>query len=435
MLAIIRICVKLAAVKHTLYLATFAASILFGSLLHAEDNRTWTSIKGSTVDASLSRLEGPVAVLVTKDRKEIKLAVTDLSLADRQYLVENVSAPESILSAGVLNTPEKDFKFNSQSIKKLSDKFKLSANESEGMFDQLETEHFLIAYAGDVKPNVVAEIAERLWHGMAFYHMNFRRDWGDKRRVIFMVEDRKAYKALGKWYEGVLGEKAANADGQQRVQQHAATWERVGGTAIELTAEICAERKLHPSATVFNMNSDREFKKVFTAFPTHVLAGHLLNQQMGGVSSVGSKGYFPIVTGHAFFKEIKLSGITETHLLDVSGTAGDEISSKSGFDDGTAWPRILKSEVKRGKIKPNLLEILTVESETLNPTKLVLVYSFANYLQSNPKRVSAFARMIRRVESNNTIPEPEELAKIYSFDSVEKMEADWIEYIKSNEFK
>jgi hypothetical protein len=81
------------------------------------------------------------------------------------------------------------------------------------------------------------------------------------------------------------------------------------------------------------------------------------------------------------------------------------------------------------------LEILAVEAETLNPAKLVLVYSFANYLQSNPKRVSAFARMIRRVESNNTIPEPEELAKIYDFDSVEKMEADWIEYIKSNEFK
>jgi hypothetical protein len=156
---------------------------------------------------------------------------------------------------------------------------------------------------------------------------------------------------------------------------------------------------------------------------------------MGGVSSIGGKGYFTVVTGHAFYKEIKLAGETETHLLDVGGTAGDEISSKAGFDDGSAWARILKSEVKRGKVKPNLLEILAVEAETLNPAKLVLVYSFANYLQSNPKRVSAFARMIRRVESNNTIPEPEELAKIYDFDSVEKMEADWIEYIKSNEFK
>lgn len=427
--------VRFVSVKSTLYLLTLAANLVLSSMVHGEDTRTWTSIKGSTVDATLGRLEGETAVLVTKDRKEIKLLITDLSLADRQYLVENVSAPESILSAGELSEPEKDFKFDSKTCKKLDDKLKLGANESEGMFEQMETEHFLIAYAGDVRPNVVAEIAERLWHGMAYYHMNFRRDWGDKRRVIFLVEDREVYKSLGKWYEGILGEQAVNAEGQQRVQEFVATWERVGGTSIELPDAICSERKFHPMATVYNMDKDREFKKVFTPFPTHVLAGHLLNQQMGGVGSVGNKGYFTIVTGHAYYKEIKLSGETETHLLDVGGTAGDEIASKSGFDDGTAWPRILKSEVKRGKIKPNLLEILAVEAETLNPAKLVMVYSFANYLQSTPKRVSAFARLIRRVESNNTIPEPEELAKIYGFDSVEKMEADWIEYIKSNEFK
>jgi hypothetical protein len=422
-------------VKSTLYLVTVAAGLLFSSMVQAEESRTWTSIRGSTVDATLGRLEGESVILVTKDRKEIKLAVTDLSLADRQFLVENVSAPESILSAGELSLPEKDLKFDSKTCKKLDDKFKLSAEDSEGMFEQMETEHFLIAYAGDVRPNVIAEIAERLWHGMAFYHMNFRRDWGDKRRVIFCVEDSEAYEALGKWYVAELGKEAVNAEGQQRVQNVAATWNRTGATTIELPDALCEEKKYHARATVFKMDKNREYKKVFSPFPTHVLAGHLLNQQMGGVSSIGAKGYFTVVTGHAYYKEIKLAGETETQVLDVGGTAGDEISTKSGFDDGSSWARILKSEVKREKIKPNLLEILSVEAETLTPAKLVLVYSFANYLQSNPKRVSAFARMIRRVESNNTIPEPEELAKIYGFDSVEKMEADWIEYIKSNEFK
>jgi hypothetical protein len=412
-----------------------AAGIALGASAFAEDVRTWTSLKGSTVDATLGKLDGPTAILVTKDRKEIKLAVTDLSLADRQYLVENFQAPEAILTAGELSTPEKDVKIDSGTFKKLPEKLKLAKDQSEGIFDQMQTEHFLIAYAGDVRPQVVAEIAERLWHGMAFYHMNFRRDWGEKRRVIFVCEDREAYKALGDWVAQNLAAEAVNAEGQQRAQQHAATWNRVGGTAIGLPDEMCEEQKFHPSATVFNMDNGREFKKVFTAFPTHCIAGDLLNQQMGGVSGIGNKGYFTIVTGHAFYKEIRMAGVTETHLLDVSGTGGDEISSKSGFDDGTAWPRILKSEVKREKIKPNLEEIFAVQSDTLNPAKLVLVYSLANYLQSNPKRVCAFARTIRRVESNNTIPELEELAKIYGFDSVQAMEADWIEYIKSNDFK
>ena len=401
----------------------------------AEDVRTWTSSKGSNVDASVSKLDGEVVILVTKERREIRLPITDLSLADRQYLVENFQAPEAILTAGELTEPEKTVKIDSGTFKKLGEKMKLSEDSAVGLFDQMQTEHFHIAYAGDVRPQVVAEIAERLWHGMAFYHMNFRRDWGDKRRVIFVVEDREAYKWLGNWYGEILGAQAANADGQLRAQQHAAIWDKVGGTSLELPDAICSEGNFHTTASVFNMNNEREFKKVFTPFPTHCLAGHLLNQQMGGVSSVGKKGNFAIVTGHAYYKEIKLSGKTETHLLDVGGSHGDEISSKAGFEDGTAWPRILKSEVKREKIKPNLQEIFSVDKDTLNPAKLVLVYSLANYLQSTPKRVCAFARTIRRVESNNAIPELEELAKIYGFDTVEAMEADWIEYLKSNDFK
>lgn len=422
-------------VKNPFIRIAVVAGIAFSAVMHAEDIRTWTSLKGSTVDATLGKIEGPAAYLVTKDRKEIKLPVTELSLADRQYLVENFQAPEAILTAGELSTPEKEVKIDSGTFKKLPEKLVLSKDQSEGLFEQLQTEHFLIAYAGDVRPQTVAEIAERLWHGMAFYHMNFRRDWGDKRRVIFLCEDREAYKWLGDWYGEILSAQANDANGQQRAQQHAATWSRVGGTSVELPDEVCAEKKFHPVASVFNMDKGREFKKVFTAFPTHCIAGHLLNQQMGGTSSIGSKGYFTFVTGHAYFKEIKLAGVTETHLLDVSGTGGDEISSKSGFDDGTAWSRILKSEVKREKIKPNLEEIYAVQSDTLNPAKLVLVYSLANYLQSTPKRVCAFARTVRRIESNNTMPELEELAKIYGFDSVEAMEKDWIEYIKSNDFK
>ena len=410
-------------------------SMAMVAMANAEDVRTWTSLKGSTVDATLGKLDGQNAIFVTKERKEIKLPVTDLSLADRQYLVENFQAPEAILTAGELSTPEKEVKIDSSTFKKLPEKRKLSENDSEAIFDQLQTEHFLIAYAGDVRPQVVAEIAERLWHGMAFYHMNFRRDWGEKRRVIFVCEDREAYKALGDWVAQILSAEAADAQGQQRAQQHAASWNRTGGTSIELPEKMCETEKFHPIASVFNMDHGREHKKVFTAFPTHCIAGHLLNQQMGGVSSIGAKGYFTIVTGHAFYKEIRLAGVTETQLLDVGGTGGDEISSKSGFDDGSAWPRILKSEVKRGKITPNLEEIFAVESDTLNPAKLVLVYSLANYLQSTPKRVCAFARTVRRVESNNTIPELEELAKIYGFDSVKAMEADWIEYVKSNDFK
>ena len=428
--------VGILGVKNIHSFIVLAVAVFSATLLQAEDSRVWTSLKGSTLDASLVKMDGANVILVGPDRKEKKLLVTDLSLADRQYLVENAQADEKILTEGVLSEPEKDVRLDPKTFKKRDKKLSLTGgDQTVGPFDQMETEHFLIAYAGDVRPHVVAEIAERLWHGMAFYHMNFRRDWGDKRRVIFVVEDRKIYKALGDWYAKVLMEDAANAEAQKEVAQVKAIWDKVGGNTVALPKEEQEKGNFHPVASVFNIDNGIAFKKVFTPFPTHCLAGHLLNQQMGGVGSVGQKGYFTIVTGHAYFKEIKLAEKTETHLIDASGSSGIEITSKSGYQDGTAWAKILKTEVKRGKLTPNLQEILGVDQASLNPAKLVLVYSFSNYLQSNPKRICAFARLVRRVESNNTIPEPIEFAKIYGFDSVEKMEADWVEYIKSSELK
>ena len=43
--------------------------------------------------------------------------------------------------------------------------------------------------------------------------------------------------------------------------------------------------------------------------------------------------------------------------------------------------------------------------------------------------------MIRRAATSNQIPASDEIAKIFGFDSVEALEADWIEFIKSKDFK
>ena len=43
--------------------------------------------------------------------------------------------------------------------------------------------------------------------------------------------------------------------------------------------------------------------------------------------------------------------------------------------------------------------------------------------------------MIRRIESSNQIPSPEEIAKIFGFETVEAFEADWATFIKEGDFK
>jgi len=406
---------------------------LLGSIsLPAAESRIWTSRKGSNIEAELLKVDGEVVVLVTKETKEIKVKMEDLSLADRQYLVEYGGVDKKVLVGEDLGEPEKDVRIDSKTFNKLDKQLQLG-DESILMFELMETEHYLIGYAGKVRPNGVAETAERLWHGMAFQHMNFRRDWGEKRRLVLLCEDREVYGALGKWYSRQLAE-GGNIDAGQKSQ---VLWDKVGATTVYVEDEFADEWNLHRSVTVYNIKegSEKRYRDDMSPFPTHVLAGHLLRQQMGGVSNYGSEGYFAVITGHAYYKEIQLAGKTETNLIDASGSQFDEITSSRGFEDGTSWARTIRALVRRDKVQPDFAKMLAWDQSQLDPEKLVLIYSFAYFCQSTPERLAGFAALVRLVESSNQIPEPIEFAKLFGFETVEAFQTAWIEFIKSTAFK
>jgi hypothetical protein len=405
----------------------------FGMLAQAAwsaEMRVWMSRQGGTLEAEFVSIDAENVTLSTKESKQMKLKFNDLSLADRQHLVEVAGAPESIITSGKPGLVEKDVRIDSKTFKRLDDKLTFGIGSSVA-FELLESQHFLIGVAGNVRPQAIAETAERLWHGMAFHHMNFRRDWGDKRQLVLLVEDRGTYKDLGKWHVDFLAAQKM-ADAAQRI---AATWDRVGSTSIHLPDDMREKRKLNDVALVFNVKSADMYRKDLSPFSTHGLADCLITKQMGGVSSYGAEGYFAVTTGHAFYKEISLAGKSETNLLSVEGSQNDEISSKRGFEDGTSWARSLRPLVKRGKVKAELGAMLKWKPEELTPERLVLIYSFAYFMQSDSKRLSEFAKMVRRVESSKQIPSPEEIAKIFGFATVAEFDADWMKFITEGDFK
>jgi hypothetical protein len=296
-------------------------------VLHAAETRIWTSRKGSTVEAELLKQDGVNATLVTKDSKQIVLKLDDLSLADRQFLVEYGGADPKILVTGDIGEPEKQVRIDSATIKKLKDKTLVFGSETDAEFEMLESEHFLVAYAGDVRPQEIAETAERMWHGMAFQHMNFRRDWGDLRMMIIVAEDPKAHAALGRYYKNYLIEQGEQ-DAAAKVGE---SWGKGGGTAINLSEEMTKAYKLSPLAPVFKPTENADLKKAMSPFLIHCLSGNLLRKQMGGVSSFGDEGYFALLTGYAYYKEIVLGGKSETVMIGAEGT-DDSFSEKKGFE-------------------------------------------------------------------------------------------------------
>jgi len=401
------------------------------STTFAGEPRIWTSRKGSTLEAELLNADATNATLVTKDAKQIVLKIEDLSLGDRQFLVEYGGADAKILTAGELGEPEKQVRIDPASIKKLKERTLKLGDESESLFELTESEHFLVASAGKVRAEAVAETAERLWHGMAFQHMNFRRDWADKRMLIILAEDRPAYATLGKWYQEAL-RASGNDEAAAKVK---VTWDKLGSTSISIPEEMMKSHNLHSQAILFNILDASQFKKAMGPFQIHTIAGALLTKQLGGVSSFGSEGYFAVTTGHSYYKEISLGGKSETQILSVEGSGNDEINSKKGFEDGSSWVRGLKTAVRKGTVKVDLEPMLKWKLDGLKPEQLVLIYSFDYYMQSNPQRLCAFASMVRRIESSNQIPPAVEIAKIFGFDSVQAFNADWELFIKEGNFK
>lgn len=406
------------------------ASLLIPAL-HAADTRIWTSRKGSTIEAELLRFDETTAILLAAGNKQIPLPMADLSIADRQWLVENSGADPKILVAGEVGEPEKQVKIDSSTFKKLKEKNLLFGTESESDYDLLETEHFLIASAGDVRAPAMAETAERMWHGMAFQHMNFRRDWADKKMLIFVIEKPAVYAALGKWYIAYLKEKGEG----EVAGKVSASWDRVSGTSINLPEEMAEKHNVFPEARVFQVKDGSLFKRPMGSFMVHCMANTLLDRQMGNISSYGVEGLFAVTTGHSYYKEISLTGKSETQMISVEGSDNDLIKEKKGFDEGASWARTLRSLVKKGDIKCEVAPMFGWKLDTLKPEQLALMYSFSAYMESTPARLACFAAMVRRIESSKQIPVPEEIAKIFGFETVAALEADWKLFITEGKFK
>lgn len=407
-----------------------ATVLALASSLAAAEKRLWTSRKGTNVEAQLVSVAEGQATLLTDDGREIKLDVTDLSLADRQYLVEYGGADKSLLTQGEVGSPEEEARIDSKTFRKWDEP--LQIGDSEDLpFEVLETEHFLVATAGGVRPNGVAETAERLWHGMAFEHMNFRRDWGDQRMLILLVEDEEIYARLGRHYAKYLEDEGH----QEAARKLEVMWDQGSARTMGVDHKLIKKHNLLPRMNLFRVVDDGLFRDDLSPFPTHMIAKSLMAEQMGGITSYGDNGYFALLTGFAFYKEIKLGGKSETQLIDASGSEFDEITKTSGFEDGRSWARTLRKLVKRDKVIPDFEEMLSWKQLDLDPEKLVLIYSFAHYCQSNTERLSGFARVVRRIESSNQIPEPIEFARLMGFESAEELEKDWIEFITSTDFK
>lgn len=394
------------------------------------DVRTWSDRKGRTLEASLLSVEGEEVVLQLKDGREVRVKISTLSAADGAYLKEYAGTAMADLTAGKLGVPEKEARIDTGTFEKRDDAFLFPGTEIA--FEIFQTEHFLVMTDGSLRPSNIAETAERLWYGMAFQHPTFREKFGDKRRAIFAIEDEENQAAVGQAYAAYLQSIEEN-EASIRVSQ---TWANSTGSTIVLPQDVADPFGLFREARVFkvNRNNENSFKDVFGPFLTNALSSDMISTQMGGVSDFGRDGYFALVTGHAYYKEIQLAGKSATTMISAEYD-NDELFQTRGFGDGTGWAKELRKMVRKGDATPSVKDLYYYNATNLNPTQLVLLYSFSHFAQSSPGLLAGYARMAERIDTSNQVPEAIELAKLLGFETVEELERAWIEHIESSNFK
>ena len=116
--------------------------------LQAAEMRIWMSRKGGTLEAQLGGMQGDTVTLINKDSKEIKLKIEDLSLADRQHLVEFGGADESIITGGKPGLVEKDVRHRLLHVQDAGGKLAFPDMGTADGFELFETPHFLVGTAG-----------------------------------------------------------------------------------------------------------------------------------------------------------------------------------------------------------------------------------------------------------------------------------------------
>ena len=405
----------------------------------ALEPRTWIVMDGRIVEGELQKVSGSLVSILDNMGRQVQLDKSWLSIGDNAYITENF--PDAKASGGfasstavALPQPAKTAKIDPKTFKLAAGNFALPTDS----YDIMETPHFKVMYQKPVDPRDIGELAERLWLDAAFFHTTFTQKFRNQKMAIFLAPSDSHYDRIGTWYADLMAQ-AGHAENANKIR---ATWPKSAAGAMSLTNDVARTQDVMEHARVFRAMRPNPYTKkpepqrgVWVPFHVHCLAQDLLDVQAGGVSQFGSKGWYAVHSGHAYYKEVFLTGKSETSALRSQSASGQDVSSTAGYREARNWSTELKKSVRKGEVKATMesLYLLTLEGADVKGN--ALAYAWSRFLESSLPKLTAFSKLAERISTSNQMPEPEDLAKIFGYASAAAMEADFQKYVLSAEFR
>jgi hypothetical protein len=420
-------------------IALAALAVSLAPPLLALEPRTWIILDGRVIEAELQKVSGNLVSLLDTTGRQVQLDKSYLSIGDNEYINEYFPAAKtssgfSTAAAVQLPQPAKTAKIDTKVFTLKAGTFSLPGDS----FDIMETPHFKVMYQKPIDPRDAGELAERLWLDAAFFHATFTQKFRKDKMAIFLAPSDSHYERIGQWYSDLY----AKAGRPEIAAKIAATWPQSASGSLQLTIDVARENGVLEHARVFrayrktrSASQPEMIRGVWVPFFVHCLASDMLDVQAGGVSGFGAKGWYAVDSGHAYYKEVSLTGKSETSLLRTQSASARDVSSIGGFQDVRNWASELKKLVRKGDVKPTLENVYLLTLDGADAKGNVLAYAWARYLQSSLPKLAAFNKLIERVSASNQMPEPPDLAKIYGFEDTAAMEADFLKYLTSTDFR
>ncbi len=428
-------------IRRSLFAAAGALALFLSVQYSAAlEMRTWLSIDGRLLEAELVRVVGDKVELRKKDGAVVQVPKSALSFGDLDYVAENAPADKTKAALGSstgpkpkLPNPAKDVKIDKTQFKKEAGDFKINSRT----YRVFETPHFKIMYMKPTDPGDLAELGERLWLDTAFFHSTFIPKWSERKMAVILVNDQEAYEDVGSWFADMLAS-SGNKEGAARVR---ATFPKSASSTLYMPPADADAQAVFAEVRVFRTTDQRRqtVRGVWDPFRTHTLASSLLDVQAGNVTGASPEGSFAIFTGHAFYKEIQLTGRSETNLIGVQGS-GNDVGSAGGFKDAKDWApelkKLIRKEPEMWGPEKNIKEIWSMKSaDGANTRNIVFTYAFSRFLQSAPERLSAYNRLCEKIDVSNQVPTLDEIGKLYGYESEALFIKAWVAWMDSSDFR
>ncbi len=419
--------------------SAFLAVALLAPAAFSLEPRTWIVYDGRIIEGELQKVSGSLVQILDNTGRPVQVDKSWLSIGDNEYIRENF--PDAKTSTGFSTTAAVQLPQPAKTAKIDTKLFKMNAGTfqiADDAYDILETPHFKVMYQKPVDPRDTGELAERLWLDAAFFHATFTQKFRTEKMAIFLAPTDSHYDRIGRWYADMV----AKAGNQEVAVKIGATWPPSAAGAMNLSAAIARQYSVLDHARVFRAyrktaspsQKPELIRGVWQPFFVHCLAGDMLDVQAGGVSGFGAKGWYAVDSGHSYYKEISLTGRTETSLLRARSITAQDVGSIGGFKDPKTWATELKRLVRKGDVKPTMENIYLLTLDGADAKGNVLGFAWARYLQSTLPKLASFNKLIQRISVSHQVPEPEDLAKIYDFPNAAAMEADFMKFLTSAEF-